>query len=264
MCRWAAWIGAQIFMEEVISQPKHSLIEQSQRAEETKTSINADGFGVAWYDHRAEPGLYRDVHPAWSDSNLAAIARQVKSRLFLVHVRASTGSAISRNNCHPFAVGKWSFMHNGQVGGFDQFRKQADMGIADHLYDQRRGATDSEAIFLHALGHGLDADPMAALARAVAAFQRLSMAQGRAPHMRLSAALSDGKRLFAVRYASDSRAPSLYFRYCPDRSGHMIVSEPLEATGADWQAVPPNCAMCFADGTVTTQAFLNSANQLVA
>lgn len=122
MCRWAAYLGAPIFMEEVVVQPGHSLIQQSQEAEEAKTAINADGFGVAWYDHRPEPGLYRDVLPAWSDPNLRAIAHQVKSRLFLAHVRASTGSATSRNNCHPFAHKQWSFMHNGQIGGFEQFR----------------------------------------------------------------------------------------------------------------------------------------------
>ncbi len=56
MCRWAAYLGAPIFMEEVVVQPGHSLIHQSQEAEEAKTAINADGFGVAWYNHRAEPG----------------------------------------------------------------------------------------------------------------------------------------------------------------------------------------------------------------
>jgi glutamine amidotransferase len=111
MCRWAAYIGAPIFLEEIVSRPGHSLIHQSHCATECKTAINADGFGIAWYGERPEPGLYRDVLPAWSDPNLRSLTAQVKSRLFLAHVRASTGTATSRNNCHPFAVGRWSFMH---------------------------------------------------------------------------------------------------------------------------------------------------------
>jgi len=255
MCRWAAWIGAPIFLEEVISRPDHSLIAQSQQADECKTTTNADGFGVAWYDHRAEPGLYRDVYPAWSDPNLAAVARQVKSGLFLAHVRASTGTAISRNNCHPFAVGRWSFMHNGQVGGFETLRKQVDMGIADDLYHARKGATDSEAIFLTALGLGLDERPVAAMCDSVVQLQALSEASGASPHMRLSAAYSDGEGLYAVRYASDNRAPTLYYRRCPVLQGYTVVSEPLSTETEGWCTVPSGTICHFTTEGVTQQPF---------
>ena len=93
MCRWAAYIGAPIFLEEIISRPGHSLIHQSHCATQCHSAINADGFGVAWYGDRDEPGLYRDVLPAWSDPNLRSLTAQVKSGLFLAHVRASTGTA---------------------------------------------------------------------------------------------------------------------------------------------------------------------------
>ena len=115
------------------------------------TPVNGDGFGLCWYGERDEPGLYRDTLPAWSDPNLKSLVGQVKSGLFMAHVRASTGTATSRNNCHPFTCGKWSFMHNGQVGGYDGFRRHADMLIPDALYPYRKGATDSEALFLAAL-----------------------------------------------------------------------------------------------------------------
>ena len=146
-------------------------------------------------------------------------------------------------------------MHNGQVGGFDRFRKQADHKIADALYENRRGATDSEALFLHALGHGLDADPMGALARAAQDLQILSQTHGTTPHMRLSAALSDGERLYAVRYASDRHAPSLYYRWCSDGQGFMVVSEPLETTTGDWLMVPAGQMMCFTKDDVHASDF---------
>ena len=238
MCRWAAWQGAPLFLSEILTAPDHSLIHQARDASECKTAINADGFGLAWYDRRPTPGLYRDVYPAWSDPNLRSIAEQVEARLFLAHVRASTGTATSRNNCHPFVQGRWSFMHNGQVGGFESFRKTADMMIADRFYAHRKGATDSEALFLVACGMDLENDPKAALERAVAAFETEAMRAGAAPYMRMAAALSDGQTLYAVRYASDAFAPSLYYKWNACWQGWSVVSEPYETQREGWIEVP--------------------------
>ncbi|MGB3148029.1 MAG: class II glutamine amidotransferase [Paracoccaceae bacterium] len=255
MCRWAAYIGTPVFLEDIVSLPGHSLVRQSLEATECKSAINADGFGLAWYGERAEPGQFRDILPAWSDPNLATITRQVRSPLFLAHVRASTGTATSRNNCHPFVVGKWSFMHNGQIGGYDGFRRDAEMLIPDRLYMHRKGATDSEALFLIALGEGLADDPKGALERATARLSALSRAKGAAPHVRMTAAFSDGKRLYAVRYASDELAPTLYHRWSDSRGGHAVVSEPLE-TGECGEEVPRGSFCTFEGEGVSIEPFV--------
>lgn len=255
MCRWAAWHGAPIFLSEVLTAPGHSLIQQSRDASECKTSINADGFGLAWYDHKPQPGLFRDIYPAWSDPNLRSLAEQVKAGLFLGHVRASTGTATSRNNCHPFVQGNWTFMHNGQVGGFDQLRKAADMMIDDALYAERKGATDSEALFLIACGHGLDDDPKSALERAVARLEAWSRRVGEGPHIRITAALSDGKTLYALRYASDDRAPSLYYQWNEVWRGWSVVSEPYETQVGGWKEVPQGSFCRFTADTCEIEPF---------
>ena len=64
MCRWAAYVGQPVFLSDIIANPVHCLIDQSRNAEECKTNLNADGFGVAWYGHRPEKGLYYDLDPA--------------------------------------------------------------------------------------------------------------------------------------------------------------------------------------------------------
>ena len=255
MCRWAAYQGQPIFLSEIVSDPAHSLIAQSHAATECKTTTNADGFGICWYDQRPEPGLYRDVYPAWSDPNLRSLAHQVRSGLFMAHVRASTGTATSRNNCHPFACREWSFMHNGQIGGFESFRKQADMMIEDSLYGHRKGATDSEALFLVAMGFGMD-NPVAAMARAVGAFEARARAAGPGPFMRLTCALSDGKRLWAIRYASDELAPTLYYRWSESRQGWAVVSEPLEEGEGGWCAVPSGSYCCFEGRNHVVRSFV--------
>ena len=250
MCRWAAYLGTPIYLEELLSIPGHSLIDQSRAATECKTATNADGFGVAWYGEKPEPGLYRDVFPAWSDPNLALLAHTVRSGAFLAHVRASTGAATSRNNCHPFSHGRWSFMHNGQIGGFGGFRRSADMGVSEALYPFRRGATDSELLFLYALEAGLDTDPMGAMIGAHRTLEAMSVAKGAAPHLRSSAAWSCGARLYALRLSSDHIAPSVYYRWSDRCNGWAVVSEPLEVDQDGWTELPPGHGAMFEEERV--------------
>ena len=126
MCRWLAYSGQPIHLETLVTQPRHSLVHQSLSASEAPAATNGDGFGVGWYGAFEDPGLYRDILPAWSDDNLRSLCRQIASPLFFAHVRASTGTATSRANCHPFAAGRWMFMHNGQVGGWETVRRRIE------------------------------------------------------------------------------------------------------------------------------------------
>jgi hypothetical protein len=46
MCRWAAYLGEEVFLEDVVTAPCHSLIAQSHCAREAKSPTNGDGFGI--------------------------------------------------------------------------------------------------------------------------------------------------------------------------------------------------------------------------
>lgn len=254
MCRWAAYLGEPLFLEEIVSAPCHSLIAQSHHALEGKTATNGDGFGVAWYGERPEPGLYRDILPAWSDPNLASLARQIRSPLFLAHVRASTGGATSRANCHPFAHGRWSFMHNGQIGCFDAVRRRLEGGLSDRFYAARQGSTDSELFFLLALEEGLDNDPRGAVARATGRILDAARMAGLDPAFKLTAAFADGERLHAVRYASGGNAPSLYLGAYRGR-GRCVVSEPFDREAPNWQAVAPGSFVTVTRDAVSVTGF---------
>ena len=113
------------------------------------------------------------------------------------------------------------------------------MMIPDQLYDCRKGATDSEALFLLAIAEGLEDDARSACERAVGRLEALSRTAGAAPQMRLTAALSDGKWLFAIRYSSDAEEPTLYHRRSCSRGGRAVVSESLEVGEPGWEAIPP-------------------------
>ncbi len=264
MCRWAAYLGEPVFLEDIVTVPQHSLLAQSHHALEAKTATNGDGFGIAWYGDRPEPGRYRDVLPAWSDCNLKSLCRQIRSGLFLAHVRASTGGATNRDNCHPFVSGRWSFMHNGQIGGFERLRRRLEADLTDDLYGEIQGTTDSELFFLMMIAQGLDADPQGAAERAAAIVIEASLNAGIEPALKLTAAFSDGQTLHAVRFSTLGSAPTLYAGTIRGGSGRCLVSEPFDRDGPCWEAVPPGSFVTVSREGVAISAFQPQEGSVLA
>ncbi len=254
MCRFLAYSGVPVFLEDFVASPCHSLIHQSLHAEESKTGTNGDGFGVGWYGEKPEPGQYREVRPAWSDENLLSIARQVRSHLFFAHVRAATGTATTRANCHPFVHGRHLFMHNGQIGGYALIRRKLESLIPDSLYAARVGTTDSEAIFLLALARMADGcSPSEALAWTLGEALALMQAAGIREPLRCAAALADGETIHAVRWSSDTRPPTLYI--CNRSDSIVVASEPVDAARDCWQALGCNSMVSVKSGAITVSPF---------
>ena len=251
MCRWMAYKGAPIYLEDVIYKPSHCLIEQSLHAEESKLPTNGDGFGIGWYGERTQPGVYRETLPVWNDANLQHLAHQIRSNLFFAHIRASTGTETTRPNCHPFGYGDWLFMHNGQVGGYKKIRRALEGLIPDHLYSHRVGTTDSEVLFYLLLDQDLETDPAAGIRRMLESVQALMDEAKISAAFRFTAALTNGKQIFAARYSSDNRPPTLYYA---SRDDHVsVVSEPFDPEDHAWHLVPPNHLLLVQeDGQVET------------
>ena len=247
MCRWIAYRGHPVLIEDVVVKPGHSLIDQSLHAHEGKTETNGDGFGVGWYGERATPGLYREIRPAWSDENLKSICAQVRSHLFFAHVRAATGTASTRANCHPYTHGAWMFMHNGQIGSYARLRRAIENLIPDEFYHGRQGSTDSEAIFLAALARMEGEDPVAAIASVLADVKALMKTAAVPEALRFTSALTNGRDLYAFRWACDGKAPSLYWR--KDGTDNLcVVSEPYDETPGCWTPIPQGSALVAREG----------------
>lgn len=238
MCRWVAYTGRPERLENVVTRPARSLVHQSLHAAQCKTATNGDGFGIGWYGDREAPGLYREISPAWSDENLISLCAQLSARTFFAHVRASTGASTARANCHPFSVGPWLFMHNGQIGGFCGIRRRIENMIPDRLYPHRRGGTDSEAIFLIAMGEVDNEGPVQAVRLALARVALAMQEAGVPDALRFAAAMTDGKSLTVFRWSSDPQAPSVYYRRSADAL--VVVSEPIDDHAEGWQAVAAN------------------------
>jgi predicted glutamine amidotransferase len=265
MCRWLGYFGSPLRLEDLVYNPTHSLIEQSRSARLTSHVTNADGFGLDWYGTRSLPGVYRSVSPAWSDRNLQELCAQLESPLFLAHIRASTGTPVQQTNCHPFRHGRWLFVHNGFVAQHERLRRDLVLAVDPRLFVHIEGTTDSELLFFLALTFGLDDEPLPALERMVGFVEATAGRQEVAEPLQMTAGLSDGERLYAVRYASGEVVPnSLYvshdvrdvrllypederFRHVSDEA-RAVVSEPLASLPGLWREVPPSSALVVQPG----------------
>jgi predicted glutamine amidotransferase len=264
MCRWLAYYGNPIRVKELLYNPQHSLIEQSRDARLTSHNFNADGFGLGWYGDSDEPGVYRNVMPAWGDENLRELAGQLESRLFLAHVRASTGTPVQQTNCHPFRHGPWIFVHNGFIADYHRLRRELLLAVAPEHFDTILGTTDSELLFHLALTFGLETEPLAALERMAGFVEEVGHRHDVAEPLQMTVGVSDGERLYAARYASDQEANSLYvtneaqdvralypedtrFQHLGDEA-RAVVSEPLGELPGVWREVPPGSALIVQPG----------------
>lgn len=268
MCRWIAYTGAPLLIEQVLLEPEHSLIDQSLESREGAETTNGDGFGLGWYADQDEPGVYKDSDPAWNDRNLRDIARHIRSRLFLAHVRATTGTPVQRTNCHPFRRGRWLFVHNGLVRDYDKLRRDLAFAVAPELYPGIEGTTDSELMFNLALTFGLEGDPIGALERMTGMVEQTGARHGVEHPLQMTLGVSDGASLYAVRYSSERDSRTLYHSASMEalqqlnpalerfsRDAVAVVSEPLTEMSEAWVAIPESCALTVANGTIDMRAF---------
>ena len=278
MCRWLGYFGDPIVLEDLLYHAPHSLIEQSRHAHLQQSLSNADGFGLGWYrDSRERPGVYRNVAPAWSDANLRDLAAQIRSPLFLAHVRAATGTAVQQSNCHPFRHDRWVMVHNGFIDQFTRLRRELLLAVDPEFFPNIQGTTDSELIFHLALTFGLTDDPIRALEQTAGLVEEVGHSHGVAEPLQMTVGLSDGERLYAVRYASGPVVNSLYVSE-DSRSGQLggvrlapgqvagqayvqnpqfprlpkearaVVSEPVADLAGLWHEVPPSSALVIGEG----------------
>jgi predicted glutamine amidotransferase len=254
MCRWLAYSGSPIRMEELLVRRDRSLLDQSLHSRLGATTTNGDGFGVGWYEDAETPRLYRSTHPAWNDRNLRELAAGVSSRLFFAHIRASTGTAIQETNTHPFRYANWLWMHNGLIREFPRMRRELILAVEDALYPSIEGTTDSEAMFYLALTFGLRDDPIAAVGRMVGFVEEVGRRHGVEHPIQMTVATTNGESIWAFRYSSEGDSRSLYYSTRMDAlkalypesevlaglsdETRVVVSEPLGDLPGAWNEVP--------------------------
>jgi glutamine amidotransferase len=265
MCRWLAYSGSPILIEELLYKTDHSLIDQSLHSRLGVETTNGDGFGVGWYGtNTAAPAVFRSIEPAWNDRNLREVAGHVESPLFLAHIRASTGTAVQQTNCHPFRYEKWLWVHNGLVRDFHLIKRELALAVDGSLYPSIEGSTDSELLFYLALTLGLEDDPPGAVARMVGLVEEAGRHHGIEHPIQMTIGTADGRNVWAFRYSSEGKSRSLYYssdvrtlrEMYPERprlqeasdESRIIVSEPIVELAGAWNEVPESSYGVVRDG----------------
>jgi len=288
MCRLAFYLGPQIAVSSLVTEPVHSIIHQSYHAKERPEPLNGDGFGIGWYapEFQAEPAVFREVQPAWSSVNLKSLAPVARSECILAHVRAaSSGLSVGQLNCHPFTHGRYSFMHNGEVAGFLATRRTLLNSLSDAAFGMIKGSTDSEVMFALIMDR-LGADPAQASLDQLAEvmLEVIHFSEQQAIEINsdepayLNLVLTDGQRAVVSRYVTEgAAAQSLYCHRgagyrCEngicymDQTGRenqaiLLSSEPLSQDDG-WESVTENSLMLIDQNRQITQREINPIRSL--
>ncbi|MGI9120654.1 MAG: ergothioneine biosynthesis protein EgtC [Acidimicrobiales bacterium] len=266
MCRLLAYLGPAMTLESLLFAPEHSLVRQSFAPRHQRHGgVNADGFGVGWYDRsvRPEPARYRSDRPIWSDRSLASMAGVVRSSAVVAAVRDATPPApVEESGSPPFTAGPWLFAHNGAVEGF---AVGAGATLRQRVSPRRQagieGASDSAVVFAMALD-ALDAGagPAEALVSAVSGVEAVAPA-------RLNLVLTDGAGV-AATCSGDSM-------FVLERAGAgqggdgttggmaVVASEPYDDDPA-WAPVPDRSVVTVGAGRVAVRPFASVGAATVA
>lgn len=281
-----AYVGPRIRLSQLITRPRNGIVQQSQDAvsytpglrtnPQRNHEVNADGFGISFYDTQNKPHTYRNTKPAWSDSNLKTLCDNIDTHVCLAHVRAASSGPVTDVNCHPFTFGDFTFMHNGGIGGFQHIKRPLSEMFPDPIWHNIQGSTDSEYCFHYFLtllfrnkdeNSPFSPEQIAdALRQTINGLMELQRKYCHAEDLNEQSAsmnfcVTNGSVLIAsrMRRPREEDSPSLYvgtgncFRYdegtqevrfchasdTPDTQRTTIIcSEPLTKVEQDWTLVP--------------------------
>jgi glutamine amidotransferase len=212
------------------------------------------GWGIGWYASDG-PHVRRGILPAHADDAFAAAGREVRSQVFLAHVREASVGPVLPENTHPFLWGTWLFAHNGTVARFQSdaaVRAAVEAEIDPDLRRELRGSTDSERCFFLFLtrlrargpveGASLEA-VRRALAETTDVVLRIADAEPSPKPTSLNFLASDGRLLAATRrrrtlHLAVDTAPLHVF---------AVASEPI-GERARWEELPEDGFVGTEDG----------------
>ncbi|KZT25003.1 N-terminal nucleophile aminohydrolase [Neolentinus lepideus HHB14362 ss-1] len=263
MCRWFAYISntEPTLLEDVLIEPAHSLSKQvhehylpglthsepdsDRKATEAEITMrnrmfNADGLGMAWYSTTRfefdecdgpRPTIYKVLAQPTTDPVFTSICANTASTTLFAHIRAaSPGSPIHIYNAHPFIFGRYTFMHNGGVTGFDYIKREVLAEMSGDAVLGIHGSSDSEhvaALFFTYLAESRGADvwnrshPLTEMKLALEkAVQKIIDIQKEVLPKKgqvygassLNIAITDGEQLLTIRFRNSptEHPPSLY------------------------------------------------------
>jgi len=245
MCRHLGYLGPVRTARSLITYGPHSLFRQSWAPKDMRGggTVNADGFGVAWWTADGIPGRYRSEKPIWSDPFVTEGLSSIRTGAMIAALRSATeGMPVERSAAAPFTDGRWAFSHNGRVVGWPGTLVSLAERLPVSELLRLESPTDAATLWMLLRSRLRTDRPEAALMRLVRDVIDLS------PHSRLNLLLGNGSGLWATAWyhslwvlvderiavvSSEPYDDDPRWKQVPDRHlvsarpGHLIVS-PME------------------------------------
>jgi glutamine amidotransferase len=223
MCRHLGWLGEPVSIASVVLDPPSGLRVQSYAPRRQKHGLlNADGWGVGFFDAGGQLRRWRSASPLWGDVSFASVSPALRSGCVVAAVRSATvGMPIEPSASAPFSDGRWLLSHNGIV----------DRAVLP-LSTAAESTVDSAMLAALIFDRGLDnlADTVSEVGAAD-------------PNARLNILAANGSRLIATTWGD-----TLSVLRRPD--GVVLASEPYD-DHPDWQDVPDRQLVEVIDDRVT-------------
>jgi glutamine amidotransferase len=227
ICRFAAYLGEPIALENLLYAPDGALVRQAVDAE-LMSLLNLGGFGLAaWDPTSSDPGqplTYRVASIPNFDRNLRSLAAKLRVSALVAHVRGvvyDPSEAVGLQNVHPFYFDGASFAlaQNGDLYDFGLMRYDLVERIDPRLLRLIEGTTDTEWVYALILSQLPDPfsrigpeEAELAVKTTLEILREARRGRGLATQSPVNLVLTDGNWMVATRYAFD------YGWYPEDRS----------------------------------------------
>ena len=218
MCRALLYLGEPVLLDDLLYQPDSSLAKQSYMPRMLRM-LNLAGFGMLVWDRSSiDPDIpyhYGTTHLPVFDRNLKSLAGKIKANCFLGHVRGvalDTAVTINEQNIHPFWYpdAKLALAHNGDLHRFEEMRDDLRLHVRPEIAQHISGSTDSEWIYAVLLSQLNDPGAPStndeirrAIDKTLAIIGNVREAVGISVASSANLFISDGQRIFAVRFCFD-------------------------------------------------------------
>jgi glutamine amidotransferase len=136
MCRLFARIAAE-------PHPAVFGLLETDNSLEAQSRREPDGYGIGTFDKEGRPHVIKRAKAAYEDAGFPAEAHELRSAVFLAHIRFATNGANAERNTHPFIQDGRIFAHNGVVHGLDELEAR----LRPEYLGLVKGETDSERVF---------------------------------------------------------------------------------------------------------------------
>jgi glutamine amidotransferase len=247
----------------------HLTLTEAVRVLHHRNENDPDGWGVAYYLDGA-PHVVKNAREAFDDLILRRVSGIVTASTVVGHVRQATSGDCSVLNTHPFQFGSWVFAHVGSIDRLDELRPELLALVAPRYRHYVLGETDSELYFYVFLSElTLLAQPSRdvnveltseAMANAIRKITQLSDARAGCAPAELTAIVTNGPTMVAVRWGSSIFVSNRKLRCslrdsCPafqakcendapgvDSSFFVVSSEPVAGENV-WSEVPAASAV---------------------